>query len=180
MYVREQIRHWPLVTKLLVVCALMFAFGYAMVPIYRVVCEITGLNGYLDAGPREAAAAVDRVDTSRKVTVQFVGQINGNGPWEFRPTERSMEVHPGEIYTTTYYAANKTGDARAGQASYNMTPGTAARYFAKPDCFCFTRQDFAAEEGRKMPVTFFIDPDLPEEVKTVTLSYTLFDLGADS
>jgi cytochrome c oxidase assembly protein subunit 11 len=169
-------RHRRTVGKLLLVAAGMFAFGFALVPIYRVICEVTGLNGYVSNRVASADAPTPEVDRDRLVTVEFVATVNGNAPWVFRPAVHRMQVHPGEIYTTTYYAENLTAAPLAGQASYSVAPGRAARWFGKPDCFCFTRQEFEAEEGRDMPVTFFVSPSLPADVDRVTLSYTFFAL----
>lgn len=168
--------HRATVGKLLVVVAGMFAFGFALVPLYRVICEVTGLNGFVSNRVAHEAGASE-IDTDRLVTVEFVASVNGGAGWEFRPEVRRMEVHPGEIYTTSYFAANPSASANAAmQASYSVAPGASARYFGKPDCFCFTRQEFAPGEGRDMPVTFFVSPNLPPEVQRVTLSYTLFEL----
>ena len=164
--------HGSTVSKLVLLAVAMFAFGFALVPLYRVICEVTGLNGYVSN--RAAEQGAPAIDSDRLVTVEFVATVNGRAPWEFRPEVTRMQVHPGEIYTTSYYAENLAGVAAAGQASYSVAPGRAARHFAKPDCFCFTRQAFAAEEGRDLPVTFFVSPDLPADVERLTLSYTLF------
>lgn len=162
------------VGKLALVTVAMFGFGFALVPLYRVICDITGFGGKLEEGP--SARRVEAVDRNRLVTVEFVATVNSNAGWEFRPVQAKMQVHPGELYTTTYFAENLTDRQVVGQASYNLAPGRAARYFAKPDCFCFTNQPFAPRERRELPVTFFVDPSLPEDVGTVTLSYTFFDV----
>jgi len=167
--------HWT-VGKLVVVAVAMFGFGFALVPLYRVICEVTGLNGYISN--RVVHGTVDlEPDRDRLVTVEFVATVNGNAPWEFRPAVNTMRVHPGEIYTTTYDAKILTDAPAVGQASYSVAPGRAARWFGKPDCFCFTRQAFEPNEGRDMPVTFFVSPDLPGNVDRVTLSYTFFKVS---
>ncbi|RFA31184.1 cytochrome c oxidase assembly protein [Alkalilimnicola ehrlichii] len=168
-------RHGRTVGKLLAVAFGMFAFGFALVPLYQVICEVTGLNGFVSN--RIVNEPMPEVDKSRTVTVEFLANVGGGANWEFRPTVRTMEVHPGEIYTTSYYARNPAGDAAAAQASYSVAPGNAARYFGKPDCFCFTRQEFDAGEGRDMPVTFFVSPNLPANVNRVTLAYTFHELA---
>lgn len=172
---RQRRSSWT-VGKLVGVAALMFGFGFALVPLYQVICEITGMNGFVSNRVAENADVVE-VDRSREITVEFVATVNNQGPWEFRPVTSSMKVHPGEIYTTAYYAENLTAEPLVGQASYSVAPGRAARWFGKPDCFCFTQQKFAANEGRDMPVTFFVSPNLPEDVKRVTLAYTFFELS---
>jgi cytochrome c oxidase assembly protein subunit 11 len=161
-----------MVLKLAGITVAMFGFGYLLVPIYEVFCDITGLGGRTS----NQAATVDIApDMSRSVRVEFVASVNANGPWEFRPEVTSMTVHPGQMYTTTYWARNLRDLDVVGHAVPSVAPGTAARYFNKTECFCFTEQQFAPNEGRDMPVIFIIDPDLPAHVETVTLSYTFFD-----
>lgn len=164
-----------LVAKLVGLTCAMFAFGFLLVPIYEVFCDITGLGGRTS---NEAAEAVIAPDTSRSVRVEFVASVGGNGPWEFRPAVASMMVHPGQMYTTTYWAENQQAKDVIGHAVPSVAPGSAARYFNKTECFCFTEQRFGPNEGRDMPVIFIIDPDLPAHVETVTLSYTFFDRAA--
>lgn len=154
----------------------MFGFGFAMVPFYDVFCEWTGLNGRPAAGP-SAAVSGQTIDKQRSVTVEFVASVNQNLPWEFRPEIARMQVHPGQAYTTRFYARNKTEDAMVGHAVPSVAPGVAARHFQKTECFCFTEQRFEAEEGRWMPVRFVVDAELPDKIEVVTLSYTFFDTG---
>jgi cytochrome c oxidase assembly protein subunit 11 len=161
-----------MVLKLAGITVAMFGFGYLLVPIYEVFCDITGLGGRTS---NEAATVVVAPDMSRSVRVEFVASVNANGPWEFRPEVTSMTVHPGQMYTTTYWARNLRDLDVVGHAVPSVAPGSAARYFNKTECFCFTEQLFAPNEGRDMPVIFIIDPDLPAHVETVTLSYTFFD-----
>lgn len=168
--------HGRLVAKLFLVVVGMFGFGFALVPLYRVFCDITGFGGKLGEGP--VAYAAQTVDENRLVTVEFVGTVDPGSPWSFRPAVAKMQVHPGELNKTSYLAANLTERRVVGQASYNVAPGKAARYFGKPDCFCFTNQPFAPGEARELPVTFYVDPALPADVNTVTLSYTFFDVSA--
>ena len=151
----------------------MFGFGFLLVPIYEVFCDITGLGGRTSGEAAQHVAVAP--DTSRSVRVEFVASVNANGPWEFRPAVASMTVHPGEMYTTTYWARNMRDLDVIGHAVPSVAPGSAARYFTKTECFCFTEQQFGPNEGRDMPVIFIIDPDLPAHVDTVTLSYTFFD-----
>ena len=157
--------------KLLVMAVAMFGFGFLLVPIYDVFCEITGLNGKTT---NYAEAASEAPDLDRLVTVEFTGTVNQGGPWEFRPEQARMQVHPGKLYATTFYARNLADANVAGQAVPSVTPGQAAAYFRKTECFCFTRQEFAGGEARDMPLRFIVDPDLPQHVETVTLAYTMF------
>ncbi len=164
-----------LVKRLLLITVAMFGFGFLMVPIYDVVCQVTGLNG--KTGGRVAADELSAaVDEARTVTVEFVASLNVGAPWEFKPQVSHMQVHPGQYYQTHYFARNLTSHPLVAQAVPSVTPGLAARHFQKIECFCFTRQKFQPGEGREMPVTFRIDSDLPPDVHTVTLSYTFFRL----
>ena len=151
----------------------MFAFGFALVPIYDVFCEITGLNG--KTGRVEAAALDNQVDHGRDITVQFVTSVNGALQWEFAAQTAQMTVHPGGVYEAFFTARNVANTASVGQAVPSVSPNTAAAHFNKTECFCFTRQAFAAGESKLMPVRFVVDRDLPEQVRTITLSYTFFD-----
>ena len=162
------------VRRLLLAVAGMFAFGFALAPLYDVLCQITGLNG--KTGGRVVVARPVAVDETRTVTVEFVASLNAAAPWEFAPKVTRMAVHPGQYYQTQFLARNLTGQALTGQAVPSVTPGPAARHFQKIECFCFNRQMFQPGEARAMPVTFMIDPELPPEVRTVTLSYTFFKL----
>lgn len=164
------------VRKLLLVVVGMFGFGFAMVPFYNVFCSVTGLNGKT-AGKAEQVVSGE-VDKDRTVTVEFIANLNQNMPWEFRPEVNKMEVHPGELYSTRYYAENLTDKAIVAHAVPSVAPGQAARHFHKTECFCFTEQEFKGGEGRWMPVTFMIAPDLEGDIREVTLSYTFFDTGA--
>ncbi|HRD48844.1 MAG TPA: cytochrome c oxidase assembly protein [Candidatus Contendobacter sp.] len=164
-----------LVKRLLLITVAMFGFGFAMVPIYDVLCQITGLNG--KTGGRQVAAVLPMaVDEARTVTVEFVANLNVGAPWEFAPQVSHMQVHPGQYYQTHYLARNLTGHALVGQAIPSVAPGLAAQHFQKIECFCFNRQVFQPEERREMPVVFRIDPNLPSDVHTITLSYTFFRL----
>jgi cytochrome c oxidase assembly protein subunit 11 len=152
----------------------MAGFGFALVPVYNVFCDITGLNGKTD---NQAAVITDsRVDTERTITVELVATLNTAAPWEFAPKVTKIQVHPGEFYQTSFFARNLTNEALVGQAIPSVAPGLAAKHFQKIECFCFSRQAFEPGEGRDMPLTFRIDPDLSTDVSTVTLSYTFFRL----
>ena len=161
-----------LVKRLLLAVTAMFGFGFAMVPLYNVFCDLTGLNGKV--GGRVEAVGVE-ADLNRTVMVEFVANLNQTMPWEFRPEVSRMEVHPGKVYRTNFYAQNRTDRLIVGQAIPSVSPGVAAQHFKKTECFCFTEQQFAAGEGRDMPVMFMVDPELPDDVEVVTLSYTFFD-----
>ena len=168
-------RQSRLPVKLGVVVIAMFGFGFALVPIYNVLCDITGLNGKTGSLDASVAQAL-RVDEGRTVLVEFIANLNQNLDWEFRPEITKMQVHPGKVYTMNYYARNKTRAEMVGQAIPSVTPNTAAAHFNKIECFCFTHQVFEAGEGRSMPVQFVVDTDLPDRIKTVSLSYTFFDV----
>ncbi len=151
----------------------MFGFVFALVPLYNVFCDLTGLNG---KPVNERAVVVDiEPDLSRTVTVEFMASVNESMPWEFRPDVIRMQVHPGKTYRTAFYARNETGRAMTGQAIPSVTPGLAALHFKKTECFCFTEQRFEAGESREMPLIFMVDKDLPRDIHVVTLAYTFFD-----
>jgi cytochrome c oxidase assembly protein subunit 11 len=163
----------PKMTRIMVVVALCaFGFTFALVPLYRIACEkVFGIR--LERGVVEAKASVQPT-ADRMVTVQFDGSISSKLPWEFRPHQVSMKVRPGEQYETTYYARNTTDRAIVGSASPSVAPARASGYFNKTECFCFTAQTLQAGESREMPVRFIVDPNLPADVHTITLSYTFF------
>lgn len=163
--------HRELVIRLVALAAGMFAFGFLLVPLYEVFCDITGIGGKLD---NTAAVVTEAVDETRTVTVEFLAAVNSQAPWEFRPTVTSMEVHPGKLYDATYIATNLTDQSIVGQAVPSVSPGEAARHFKKTECFCFTEQVFKASESKEMPVQFIVDTELPAYVDRVTLSYTFF------
>ena len=159
--------------RLLVIVLAMFGFGFALVPIYDVFCEVTGLNGKT-SGDVAVIAPDSPVDTSRQVTVEFIASLNANMPWEFEPVTRAVRVHPGEAMKVEYVARNITTNPIVGSAVPSVSPGMAAPYFQKTECFCFTEQKLEANEERNMPVIFVVDPDLPDDISTLTLSYTFF------
>jgi cytochrome c oxidase assembly protein subunit 11 len=163
--------HGLLVGKLLLLAVGMFGFGYLLVPIYDVFCEITGLGGRTGD---QATVVQMEPDLDRTVTVEFVASVNQGAPWDFRPSVSRMEIHPGEMYQTSFFARNESEEFLVGHAVPSVAPGQAARYLQKTECFCFNAQDFEAGESKDMPVIFFVDPELPEHVDTVTLSYTFF------
>jgi cytochrome c oxidase assembly protein subunit 11 len=166
------------VKRLGISAVLMFGFGFAMVPLYDVFCDITGINGKTGRIEQEAALSQE-VDEDRLVTVEFLAIVNSKLPWEFRPMIRRIKVHPGEVTEVNYFARNKTDKLIAGQAIPSLAPGLAAKYFNKTECFCFTRQTLQPGESKEMPLRFVVDPQLPEEIRTVSLSYTFFPAGDD-
>ena len=159
--------------KLLVVALGMFGFGFALVPLYEKVCEVAGLRNVWQPGQVESGAANTQVDLTRKVTIEFDSNIRML-PWTVKPMASSVEIHPGELTQMVYEVRNTLAEPVTGQAVPSYGPRHAAQYFKKLDCFCFTQQTLAAGEVRQMPVVFVIDPDLPKDVNTITLSYTFF------
>jgi cytochrome c oxidase assembly protein subunit 11 len=168
----EQLTTRSLTGRLLLLTCAMFGFGYLLVPAYDVFCEITGFGGRTNNAPAVAAVAPDE---SRTVDLEFVTTVNESAPWEFRPRVDSMRVHPGAIYEATFLAKNLSDREKTAQAIPSVAPQAAAQYFKKLECFCFTTQDFNAKEPRDLMVRFIVDPDLPDYVDTITLSYTIFD-----
>jgi cytochrome c oxidase assembly protein subunit 11 len=150
-----------------------FAFGFALVPLYDVLCDITGFGN--QKALAEQRLSVENPDDSRTITVDFMADLPSVGNWEFRPTVASMQIHPGRLYKTEFFAHNLTGHDTMAQAVPNITPGKAAGYFRKTECFCFTPQHFAVNEARPMTVRFVVDPAIPHSVDRITLSYTFYD-----
>lgn len=164
-----------MLAKLLVIALVMFGFGYALVPIYKQICELTGVNILTPKDISVKDISNSQVDLSREVTIEF--DANTQGPWRFRPTVASMKVHPGEMTQVVYEVVNKQSYKMDAQAIPSYAPQQAAQYFKKMECFCFKQQTLEANEARQMPVVFYIDPKLPKDVKTITLSYTFFEVG---
>jgi cytochrome c oxidase assembly protein subunit 11 len=162
--------------KLVVVAVLMFGFGWALVPLYRKICEVTGINVLAARDAKvERAARNTQVDKSRIVIVEF--DANKQGAWRFKPHKNYIEVHPGELAQVYYDLLNLENRSMAGQAIPSYAPMQAAQYLQKLECFCFQQQVLAAGETRQFPVRFVIDPQLPADVKTITLSYTFFEVA---
>lgn len=161
-----------LAMKLGAAAIVALGFGFALVPLYDVFCEATGLNGKTGA-ESESPAAV-KVDKSRWVTVEFTGNVMPGLSWEFHPQQASMRVHPGEITRVSYYAKNSTNQTIVGQAVPSVSPGQAAQHFVKLDCFCFKQQALEAGATKEMGLTFVVSPELSKDVKTITLSYAFF------
>jgi len=162
------------VSKLLLIVFGMFGFGFALVPLYDVFCDITGLNGKTNETAVEYVE--NGVDTSRTVTVQFISRTAQGIPWQFEPMEREMKVHPGEVKFVKFYAKNESTKDVIGQAVPSVSPGLGAAYFQKIECFCFTQQPLKAGEEVEMGLQFYVDLELPEDISTLTLSYTLYDV----
>ena len=165
--------------KLAVVAALMFGFGYALVPMYRAICAALGINvlslAEQQTSAQAGASASSQVDASRTITVEF--DANSRGPWEFKPAQRSIDVHPGELATVMYEFRNVQNRSMAAQAIPSYAPMQAMAHFKKIECFCFQEYILAPGESRQWPVTFVIDPKLARDVRTITLSYTFFEVG---
>ena len=169
-----------MLAKLLVITAVMFGFGYALVPVYKAICSALGIN-VLAISERDASGASftparnGQIDTSRTITVEF--DANARGPWEFKPAKRFVDVHPGELTTVVYEFRNVQNRTMAAQAIPSYAPMQAMPYFNKLECFCFTEHMLKPGETRQWPVTFVIDSKLPRDVRTITLSYTFFEVG---
>jgi cytochrome c oxidase assembly protein subunit 11 len=162
-----------LLKKLLVVAAGMFAFGFALVPFYERICEIAGIRNVLQP---DALPANTQVDTARTITIEFDSNTHDIA-WNFKPVTRAVQVHPGELATVTYEVRNALDRPVTGQAVPSYGPRHAAQYFKKMECFCFRSQTLAPGEVREMPVVFVVDPALPADVNTITLSYTFFEVA---
>lgn len=168
-----QAKHKKLLMILLGFTVFMFGFGYALVPLYNVMCKALGINGKTGGAVSYQAGYVDK---NRTVTIEFLANNNENLPWAFYPKTRKIKFHPGEMEHVAFYAKNNSSKAMTVQAIPSVTPGIAAKYLKKTECFCFTQQTLQSKESMDMPILFHIDPDLPKNVRTITLSYTLFDV----
>lgn len=164
------------VLKTVLVGVGMFGFAFALVPLYELLCDAIGINGSTNQVAYEYVQAGQAVDKSRSIKVEFITNNHGNMPWVFSPEKFSIRVHPGELSQALFVAQNPTDKSMVGQAVPNVTPAQAAQYFQKTECFCFERQKLAAGERVDMPLRFVVDPDLPQSVHTISLSYTLFDI----
>lgn len=161
--------------KLAVMALLMFAFGYAMVPIYKAICEVTGVNLLTRRDPAaEKFARNTQVDTTRMIKIEF--DSNSRGAWRFNPEVRNAQVHPGELFTVVYNLVNTEGRSTTGQAIPSYAPPRSATWFRKVECFCFEQQTLGAHASRQFPVVFVIDPEIPSDIDTITLSYTYFEV----
>lgn len=167
--------------KLAVVTLAMFAFGYGLVPLYKTICEVTGINvlalgEQATPGVKAKVPENTQVDTSRTITVEF--DANSRGPWEFKPATRSLQVHPGELTTVMYEFQNVQNRRMSAQAIPSYAPQQAQPYFNKVECFCFNQYTLNPGEKKTWPVVFVIDSKLAKDVKTITLSYTFFEVGS--
>lgn len=174
---RENIK---MVGKLSIITLGMFAFGYSLVPIYRAICEVTGINilalsELTVPGAKYQLPANTQVDTSRLITIEF--DVNSRGPWDFQPERRTMQVHPGALNTVMYEFKNTQNRTMAAQAIPSYAPSQAASHFNKLECFCFTQYTLEPGEEKSWPVAFVIDPRIAKDVTTITLSYTFFEVG---
>ncbi|MCG9698041.1 cytochrome c oxidase assembly protein [Shewanella sp. Isolate11] len=152
----------------------MFGFGFALVPLYDVLCQQLGING-----KTQSTATIYEpmtIDTSRTVTVEFIAQTQQNMPWKFTPEVNQIQVHPGELIRTNFNAKNLSLALTVGQAIPSVSPGQGAAYFHKTECFCFNQQLLEANADAQLPLIFYVDPDLPESISTLTLSYTLYNI----
>ncbi|MEI6860394.1 MAG: cytochrome c oxidase assembly protein [Shewanella sp.] len=152
----------------------MFGFGFALVPLYDVLCEKLGINGKTQNSASTYKSII--IDKSRTITIEFMTQIQNDMPWEFKPAVKRMQVYPGELVHTNFNAKNLSKQTIIGQAIPSVSPGQGAAYFNKTECFCFNQQRLKAEESAELPLIFFVDPDLPDSITTLTLSYTLYNI----
>lgn len=167
-----------IIGRLLILVVAMFGFGFALVPLYSVFCKVTGLNG--KTGDKVELVNAPVVDNKRLIKVEFVASLNENMPWDFKPLQRSIEIHPGEQRKVEFYAKNRTDHSITGQAVPSVAPGVGAAYFQKTECFCFTEQTLTAGQEKIMPVIFLVDSSLPKDIHELTLSYTFFIKPSDS
>mgnify|MGYP003384189996 FL=1 len=171
----EETSNSRVIKRLVLVVFSMFGFGFALVPLYDVFCDITGLNG--KTNDIAVAYADDGIDTSRTIKVQFITRMAKGIPWQFEPVVNEILVHPGEMKFVNFYAKNKSQQDIIGQAVPSVSPGLAAGYFQKIECFCFTQQPLKGGEEVEMGLQFYVDLDLPADINTLTLSYTLYDIS---
>jgi cytochrome c oxidase assembly protein subunit 11 len=168
-----------MVGKLVVVTVMMFGFGYALVPVYRTICEALGVNvlarAEVQSGEAVDAVANSQVDLGRTVTIEF--DANSRGPWDFKPAQAKVDVHPGEVTTVMYEFRNRQNRAMRAQAFPSYAPNVAMAHFKKLECFCFTEHVLKPGESKQWPVVFVVDRKLPKDVRTITLSYTFFEVG---
>lgn len=167
----QAISHKPLLRKLVLVCLAMFLFGFALVPLYDVFCRLTGLNGKTE---NTAAVPSTRIDHRRTIKVEFIANRDESIPWHFAPEINAIELNPGAVKVINFRVKNLSSQAMVGRAVPSVSPGAAARYFKKIECFCFNEQPLDGLDEKDMPVQFYIDPQLPAEFSTITLSYRLY------
>lgn len=163
-----------LMVRYALIAVAMFGFGYALVPLYDVLCDLTGLNG--KTAKQAAGEQIYQIDAEREVGMEFVTSVNEQTPLTFRAERSKLRIHPGQYYTVMFYAENTAPNTMVGQAVPSVAPGVAAEYLKKTECFCFSKQTFEPGKEKAMPVRFVVDPALPKSVKDMTLSYTFFDV----
>ena len=182
--------HRRLVTKLLLVVAVAFAFGFALVPLYDAFCRVTGLNGKTGGAPwgkgelgvggisRAVSTPPSRIDINRIVTVEFTGTVMPGLPWDMQPVISSLDLHPGELHQAKFRVHNRSDQAIVGQAVPSVSPGIAAQHFEKLDCFCFAQQTLAPGETKELPLTFIVKPEIDKDIRTITLAYAFFNVSS--
>ncbi|MCP1267813.1 cytochrome c oxidase assembly protein [Aeromonas hydrophila] len=170
----NQVNHGPLLRKLALIIVLMFGFAFALVPLYDVFCRITGLNGKTADRPATVERTV--IDDKRTIQVEFLAHADTQMPWQFNGETQRLSVKPGEMRQVNFKVFNPTDSTMVGQAVPSVSPGTAAAYLKKVECFCFNRQELKAGESKLMPLKFYVDPALPDDINTITLSYSLYDI----
>ena len=168
-------KNLKLARTLLVVAITMFGFGYALVPIYDVLCEWKWIERDRPDDIKKVPEVAYTVDVNREITVEFLTVLNESTPMIFRAETKQLKVHPGQYYTVNFYAENKTNKEMKARAIASFSPALISQYFEKIECFCFSEQTFKAKEAKTMPMRFVINPEIPEQYKTITLSYTFFD-----
>ncbi|GMQ48224.1 cytochrome c oxidase assembly protein [Vibrio sp. 10N] len=157
----------------------MFGFGFALVPLYDIMCEALGINGKTNTESAVQPIGM-RADISRTIRVEFMAHVNPDMPWSFKPEKMALEVHPGEVIQTAYFAHNQSNQSLIGQAVPSVSPGTGATYFNKIECFCFNHQPLEGKGKAEMPLIFYIEPDIPDSIHTLTLSYTLYNITSSA
>ena len=162
-----------LTLKLLGIALGSFGFGFALVPLYNVICGVTGVGD--QSALLRKVKAIENVDPTRTITIEFLGNVASAGEWDFEPVKRTIEIHPGKLYSAEFFAHNLTGRDTIAQAVPNIAPSKVAAFFHKTECFCFSPQHFNVNEQRDMPVRFIVDPAIPKYVDRITLSYTFYD-----
>ena len=180
------VSHRRLVVRLLLIVAAATLFAWAMVPLYNVLCEVTGFNGKTGgqgvirdgfaAGGLQSAAPTNAVDTSRTVRVEFTGTVMPGLPWDMRPLTTQLDIHPGELQQVSYLVRNTSDRTITGQAVPSVTPGQAAQHFEKIECFCFEQQTLAPGESQEMPLAFIVKPAVDRDIAHITLSYAFFSI----
>lgn len=172
-----QLQNRALLRKLLVISLIMLGFGFALVPFYKKICEVTGIN---QARTAQILPANTQVDLTRDISMEFLATANQNMPLEFSAMQAGVKLHPGELVTVNYRVVNQTDRTLLAQAVPSFSPALAGKYVKKQACFCFSKQTFAPHEVRVMPVTFVVSSDLPEDMTTISLSYTFFDVTTEA